>query len=98
MPPNARWGQGPPVQKRSGAGALRSRPAIASSILSHPPGPLSPTSVTGTGSQLPPAPLPSTGRHNPGPIGLHGVAGAGQNGEAALRQEGAEVAKNLREE
>lgn len=42
--------------------------------------------------------LPSTGRHNLGPIGLHGVAGAGQNGEATLRQEGAEVAENLREE
>lgn len=47
---------------------------------------------------FPAALLPSTGRHNLGPIGLHGVAGAGQNGEATLRQEGAEVAKNLREE
>lgn len=91
---------------KASQGAARGRRAIAFSILSHPPGPhvslapppLGPTSSTGTESWLSAAPLPSTGRHDLGPIGLHGVAGAGQNGEATLRQEGAEVAKNLRGE
>lgn len=41
--------------------------------------------------------LPSSGRHDLGSIFLHGIAGTGQDGKAAFRQEGAEVAIDLGE-
>ena len=41
--------------------------------------------------------LPSAGRHNLGSICLHGITGTGQDGEAAFRQEGSEVAIDLGE-